>query len=337
MKHEMFIANAMRTPWAMHPDVLASYASSLVQKLAATPNADMTTIEAALAGVPRGRPVPARSAQGSIAVIPLHGAIMQRAGMMELCGGGTSTDTFGAAFREALADDSISQILIDIDSPGGSVHGIGELADEIYQARQQKPVVAFANSTAASAAYWVGSAASEFYMTPGGEVGSIGIVMAHRDLSEAMAKAGVKTTFISAGRFKTEGNPTEPLSKDALDYLKSRTADYYNTFTENVARGRGVSTSAVRNGMGQARMLGAKAAKAENMADGVMTFGDVIKKMQRGAGTTRIAMPQGSARPALRSAQLALAAQGYGASRKPSTSGSPSALQAAKNRLALLG
>lgn len=64
---------------------------------------------------------------------------------------------------------------------------MAELADEILAARVQKPVVAIANSLAASAAYWVGCSASEFYVTPGGEVGSIGVWQAHFDYSQALA------------------------------------------------------------------------------------------------------------------------------------------------------
>ena len=66
--------------------------------------------------------------------------------------GSASTQQFSAALRDALNDDTVSQILIDIDSPGGSVYGVAELADEILAARKQKPVVAIANSLAASAA-----------------------------------------------------------------------------------------------------------------------------------------------------------------------------------------
>ncbi|WP_052688250.1 S49 family peptidase [Xanthomonas sp. MUS 060] len=100
----------------------------------------------------------------------------------------------GAALRQALADDTVSQILIDIDSPGGSVYGVAELADQIQSARSIKPVVAVANSLAASAAYWIGCAAGELYVTPGGEVGSIGVWQAHFDYSQALAADGVTPT-----------------------------------------------------------------------------------------------------------------------------------------------
>lgn len=283
MKHAAFIAHALATPWALQREVLSAYAGVLARSV----TGDRLSL-ASLAGEPEasdgGRGRTAATRNGAIAVIPLVGSIMQRAGMMDLCGG-TSVQKFTAAFREAMADDTISQILIDIDSPGGSVYGVGELAAEIMQARATKPVVAVANSLAASAAYWVGCSASEFYCTPGGEVGSIGVWQAHEDWSAAMEEAGIKTTLVSAGKFKVEGNPYQPLDEEALGFMQSRVNDYYGAFVKGVAKGRGVPVDAVRNGMGQGRVLGADAALAENMIDGIATFDDVVKKMQRTART----------------------------------------------------
>jgi ClpP class serine protease len=121
--------------------------------------------------------------------------------------GGTSVQRFKQSLEAALADDKVTSIMLDIDSPGGSTDLIPEMAAQIRQARKQKPIVAMANTAAASAAYWLGSQASEFVVSPSGKVGSIGVFAAHTDVSEAEAKAGVKTTLISAGKFKTEMSP----------------------------------------------------------------------------------------------------------------------------------
>lgn len=284
MKHAAFLAHALATPWALQREVLAAYAAVLARKYAAPAAMDDGDV---VAGPVAARAAPAGQRQGAIAVVPLQGTVMQRAGMMEMCGGGTSVQTFTAAFRQALADETVGQILIEIDSPGGSVYGVGELFAEIYQARDVKPVVAIANSLAASAAYWIGAAASEFYVTPGGEVGSIGVWQAHEDWSKALEEAGVKTTLISAGKFKTEGNPYQPLDADAQAFMQSRVDDYYAAFTKAVAKGRGVPVDSVRNGMGQGRVLGADAALAANMVDGIATFDDVVKRMSRSSRTAQ--------------------------------------------------
>ena len=224
-------------------------------------------------------------AGNGIAVLPLYGMLTQRGNMVDDVSGpgSVSTQQFAASLRQALTDESVSQILIDIDSPGGSVYGVAELADELISARAQKPVIAIANSLAASAAYWIGACASEFYVTPGGEVGSIGVWQAHQDYSKAMDEAGVKTTLISAGKFKVEGNPYTPLDEDAQAFMQSRVDDYYAAFTKAVAKGRGVSIAQVRDGMGQGRVLGAEAALASNMVDGIASLDDVVRKMRRNA------------------------------------------------------
>lgn len=246
---------------------------------------------------------------GAIAVLPLYGVFTQHGNMMSAISGAVSIQQFTHALRDALADDTIGQILIDLDSPGGSIFGVAELAAEIYNARTQKPIVAIANSLAASGAYWIGSAAREFYVTPGGEVGSIGVSMMHEDWSKAMDKSGIKTTFVAAGKYKTEGNPYQPLDANARAFKQSRVDEYYAAFTKSVAKSRNVGIAAVRNGMGQGRVLGSDRAIAEKMVDGIATYDQVIKNMQRRAKVTRpVASSSASVANTLKSApRLALA------------------------------
>lgn len=209
MNPSLLVAECLATPWALMPERLHALAS-VVTRWSVGNAADPDTLkQIEIDRVAREirRASNAAPAPSGIAVLPLYGVITQRGNMVDAVSGPgmTSTQQFSAALRELVADKSVSQILIDIDSPGGSVYGVCELADEIMAARAQKPVVAIANSLAASAAYWIGCAASEFYVTPGGEVGSIGVWQAHQDFSRALDEAGVTTTLISAGKFKVEG------------------------------------------------------------------------------------------------------------------------------------
>ncbi|TDY23936.1 signal peptide peptidase SppA [Paraburkholderia sp. BL6665CI2N2] len=215
---------------------------------------------------------------GGVAVMGLVGIIRQHPAT-GLFGGGAGLTQFQQAFKAALADDSCASILIDVDSPGGSVYGVEELANEIYAARGKKRIAAVANSLAASAAYWIASAAGELYVTPGGEVGSIGVYAAHMDRSKQLRKAGIDTKLVSAGKFKVEGNPYQPLDEEARAFMQSRVDDYYSKFTRTVARNRGVSGLSVRSGMGQGRVLGAEAAKTAGMVDGIATFDDVVRRL----------------------------------------------------------
>jgi signal peptide peptidase SppA len=287
MKRSILISEFLSTPWALMPERLAAFAGVMSRWHAGEQASDevMAGIHSDRQAREIKRSAAMQAGGGQIAVLPLYGVVTQRGSMVDDVSGsgGASTQRFADALRQAISDPTISQILIDIDSPGGSVYGVAELAAEIYSARAQKPIVAIANSLAASAAYWIGSAASELYVTPGGEVGSIGVWQAHEDWSAAMEDAGVKTTLISAGKYKVEGNPYQPLDAEAQSFMQSRVDDYYTAFTKAVAKGRNVPVDQVRNGMGQGRVLGADQALAEKMVDGIMTFDEVVKKMQRDA------------------------------------------------------
>lgn len=221
----------------------------------------------------------ANSGPTNIAVIPIYGVIMHRPTMDLSGGGGFNIQNFRSQFQSALENPSVSAIVLDVDSPGGTVDGVEEMAKEIYQARSQKPVVAVANTMAASAAYYLASSASELAITPSGEVGSIGVYMVHFDKSEMAANDGVKVSIIKAGTHKAEGNPWEPLSEEAIASLQDHVNGHYNMFTSAVARNRGISVDAVRNGFGEGRTVMAKQAVKMGMADKMATLDEVLKQL----------------------------------------------------------
>ena len=307
MNKHLLVSEFLTTPWALMPERLQAMTAVLTRWSSDEPPSDETLFQVNADRVLRDtrKQFAAASAGSGIAVLPLYGVVTQRGNMVDdISGpGSTSTQKFTSALRHVLADDTVGQILIDIDSPGGSVYGVAELAAEIVKARAQKPVVAVANSLAASAAYWIGCSAGEFYVTPGGEVGSIGVWQAHFDYSKALEEEGVKPTLISAGKFKVEGNPYVPLDPEAQAFMQSRVDDYYNAFIKAVAKGRGVAVADVRDGMGEGRVLGADAALAAKMVDGVATFDDVLAKMQKAAVSQK---PPGASRLGQARAALAL-------------------------------
>lgn len=274
------IVHAIREmPWAMQPskiDAMCELIELRVQGIEIRSSEEFQNPVFAAGSVPSKN-------GGAIAVLPVFGVISQRMSMMDEISGGTSTEKLTAAFRAALNDSSVKAILLNIDSPGGSVYGVDELSTEIFKARGQKKVVAIANSLSASAAYYIGSSAEEFHVTPGGEAGSIGVYAAHFDQSKLLEAAGVKATLISAGKYKTEGNPYEPLSAEALAAFQSRVDDYYGMFLDAVARNRGTTAKKVAAGYGQGRVVGATEAVSTGLADRVSTFDQVLARM--GAGS----------------------------------------------------
>lgn len=283
------MAEFHRTVWGLLPETLAAL-QGVLYRWAAGDRLSQEEIRAAVGDAPEisaARRERARSmAPGSIAVLPVYGVIGHRASLVEDSSSGvnSSTEVLGTAFAALMADPAVAGVVLDVDSPGGSVYGVEQLAEQIFAARGAKPVSAVANSLAASAAYWIASAADELAITPGGEAGSIGVFAAHADRSKMFEAGGVKMTLVSAGKYKVEGNPYEPLGAEALGFIQSRVDDYYGEFVRAVARNRKDTQTNVREGYGQGRVLGAQAAVKANLADRVATLDQVVADMQTKLG-----------------------------------------------------
>lgn len=264
--------------WAIEPGslpLIAAFGRRVV--------ADVDDLQAALGA----EQPPSRSGGRGVAVMSLSGVIMPGPSLLgRLLGIGGGLQEFRANLRAAVADESVGGIVLDIDSPGGSTDQVTETAAEIRAARQIKPVVAVANSKAASAAYWLAAQADELVVTPSGQVGSIGVYGVHQDLTGALANEGITATLISAGKYKTEGNPLEPLTDEAREAFQALVNDVYGMFVADVAKGRGVTAASVRDGFGQGRMVTAKSAVTDGMADRVDTLDNVIARMARRPGGT---------------------------------------------------
>lgn len=150
------------------------------------------------------------------------------------------------ALSRGLADGNVRAIALIVDSPGGEVAGCFELADKIFAARGEKPIRAFAADHAYSAAYALASSATEIVVTRSGGTGSVGVVTAHVDYSEALANEGIKVTFVFAGAHKVDGNPYEALPDSVKARMQERIDRIYGVFTASVSRNRGVDEEDVR-------------------------------------------------------------------------------------------
>lgn len=178
------------------------------------------------------------------------------------------------AIERGLADANVKGIALVGDSYGGEVAGCFELVDRIYAARGQKPVRAFAHEYAYSAGYAVLSAADSLTVSRTGGVGSIGVVCAHVDISEAMKAYGMKITFIFAGKHKVDGNAYEPLPDDVKARIQVEIDECYAIFTSAVARNRAMDETAVRET--EALCFTAKKAVSNGLADSIGPLDDAV-------------------------------------------------------------
>lgn len=265
---EALLAELRCSQWAIRPEALRAIAKAITVG---------EELELSAAKGDRSK----RAGAGAVAVIPLSGVITPRGSLLQMLFGGGSGGLLGfrESFREAMGDDSIGAILLDIDSPGGSTDLVTETAAEIRAARGRKPIVALANTDAASAAYWIAAQADEIVVTPSGMVGSIGVFALHVDESKALENEGLDPTFISAGKFKTEGNPLQPLSDSAREHAQRVVDARYADFVADVAAGRQVPVDRVRKGFGEGRALTADDALAEGLVDRIDTFEATVSRM----------------------------------------------------------
>lgn len=261
--------DVLDTKWAMTPDAMTRLARDYSRR-GHMSKADID----AMTAEKEARAKPIRVASGRVARLNIYGIVSQYASWW-----GTSTETIGQQFDLLMTDKSVGAIVLNIDSPGGSVYGTKMLADKIFAARGIKPVYAIANSLAASALYWIGSSAEQFYVVPGGEVGSVGVYCMHVDWSKFNEDLGVNPTYISAGKYKVEGHPDAPLDEEARAAMQVSVNQYYEDFIAAVARNRNVKASDVRKGFGEGRCLKDEFALAENMVDRVCTIDELIDKL----------------------------------------------------------
>lgn len=215
----------------------------------------------------------------SIAVIGVSGPVSYRPNVFTALFGGAAITSLQGMFRQALADDSVKAIVMRYDTPGGEITGLSEFANEIMAARGRKPIIAQVDTMAASAGYHLAAAADRIEGIKSGVVGSIGIIAAHADLSGALEKDGVKVTIISAGKYKSEGTPTTPLTDEAHAAIQARVDEAYGVFVGDIAKFRGVSASDVRDGYGEGRAVSVAKGKALGLVDGISSLDDTVAKL----------------------------------------------------------
>jgi len=173
-----------------------------------------------------------------IAVIEISGVLIHRGGWIGQSSGQTSYEGIAAQIDAAASDPNVRGLALEIDSFGGEVAGIFDLADRIRVIRATKPVWAFVAEHAFSAGYALASQADRILLPRTGAVGSIGVVVMHADLSGELDQDGVRVTLIHSGRHKVDGNPYQPLPDAVRDDIQGEIDVLRFLFTETVAAGR---------------------------------------------------------------------------------------------------
>lgn len=248
---------------------LSQFAETPADQAAALEEASRESLESAYSATSRSEERKPFVFQDGLAIIPVHGALLNRFGGS--WGFATGYNAIRRQMNAALADDDVELLVFDVDSPGGEAAGCFELAEEIRASREIKPSIAVVDSLSASAGYALASAATRMVATPSSKIGSIGVVAMHIDMSGALDQAGIKVTLIEAPKdgMKTAGSPFRPLDADAKKEFQQGVDKTYDSFVELVAENRDMDDAAVRET--KARVFRADEALALGLIDEVKT------------------------------------------------------------------
>lgn len=300
----MRLIDIVTGPWAIQPEKLAEIVGIYETHLKGE-KIDVAAIEARL-----GQPLANSQAReyqmvDGVAIIAIDGPIAPKANLFTQVSGGASAQIVEQQVRDAAVDPAVRSILLEIDSPGGSVQGVPEVGAAVREAAMRKPVVAWTAGTMASGAYWIASQADRVFIgnATSPVVGSIGVVATHVDVSRAEQARGIKTTEITAGKYKRIASSYEPLSAEGRATIQDQVDAIYEGFVEAVAEGRDVSVRTVLSKMADGRVFIGKQAIDAGLADGVLSRDALLEQLASGEYAMRRASPNGTAGVAVPASQ----------------------------------
>lgn len=294
-----FVSSA---PWAVLPEVLDTIAeiASLPREIRQGRDVEgiLRQVEAARSArtglapealqARRGRPVDGAenlTLRGNVAVLSINGVVSRYSDFFTLFSGGATLESIAADFETAMNSPQVEAVLLEIDSPGGEAAGIAEFAAQVYAARGKKRCVAYVEDLGASAAYWIGAAASELVIGSTARVGSIGVLTPILDTTKAEESRGIKRFIIRSSQSpKKAPDPTSPEGQEQIRAMLDATAD---VFVGDIARYRGTTRKKVLEDFGQGDVLVGQAAVVAGLADRLGDFESVLAELQGKGGTSR--------------------------------------------------
>jgi capsid assembly protease len=285
------VPELLNSPWTITPEKL----TEMCVIYAAHRNGeskDLKAIEAAL-----GKPLQPGGAkpytvQDGIATIPLEGVLSKRMSLFSQISGGQSYQSFVSELQQAGSDPEVMGIIVTVDSPGGAVDGTQQAANAVYAMRSVKPICTLVNGEMCSAAYWIGSAASEAYISSDTDVvGSIGVVTQHVDTSAAEYLRGIKVTDITAGKYKRIASQHAPLTPEGRSSIEDQLDHVYGVFLGDVARNLNTDADTVHAKMGDGRVFRGQQAIDAGLVVGKMTLPQLMQKMKSQQGGANSGAP----------------------------------------------
>lgn len=276
-------------PWAMTQaalEAVLSFASRV--PLTPTDIAALHAGEAEAVSVRNGKPMEnTRSVKirDGVATIPVRGPIGRYASMFSDFSGGTSISGLATDLQAAFDNPAVRAIILDVNSPGGTVDGTGEMANLIYSARGRKPIVSYVGNLAASAAYYVASSADEVVIAPSASLGAIGVVAV---VNPTKTGPNAPLEFASSQSPKKRLDPSTEAGQADIQEQLDAIAD---VFIGDVAKFRGTTPETVANDYGQGSVKVGQAAVDAGLADRLGSYESLHSELAKGKRPGQISQP----------------------------------------------
>jgi len=220
----IIIQKVFSEPWLIMPQAHEAIQQSLLNHM---------LDPKAFAGLEeKSEEAPNLSAGSGVAYVQLYGVVGKHLSGIEMACGGCSLDKVSSELLAAANDPTIDKILLDVDSPGGTITGVPELAHLIREIKANKPIYAFTERMMGSAAMWIASACTNIIATPSSKVGSIGAYLAMVDNSAKMEKDGTKLLLFEAGAHKAIG--LRPPTEEETGMMQDRVEAIHEEFKSSI-------------------------------------------------------------------------------------------------------
>lgn len=267
------IEYVMSGHWAMEPATLERMID-VIERHAEGHKLSTDEIESRIKRSRGANPIPEMRIEDGVATIPIHGVIARHASAVGDVSSprGTSPQQIRADLRAAMGSPEVDHIVLDVDSPGGSVAGIADLADEVAAA--DKPVTAYVRDLMASAAYWIASGADKIVAAQTARVGSIGVYAVVHDTHHRDHAEGITRTVVSSGRVKG-GGAGGHVTGDQIANTREIVENLAQIFLGSVEARRGLSPEqmdAIKDGS----VYVAEDAHRHGLVDEIASMDDVL-------------------------------------------------------------
>ena len=221
-----------REPWAITPGAHESIKATLCNYLSGGHPGNLVA-----SGQPRAD-LPPQSLEvanaSGLAVIPVMGVIGKHLSMLETECGACDVDNISAQLDAAMSDDSVERILFLFDTPGGTITGVPELAEQIAEASARKDTIAYPDTMCCSAGYWLASQCNFIWTSQSAEIGSVGVYVALVDETARLEAEGIEVNAFYSGKWKLAGAPFKPLTEEEAERFQADVNKWHDRFKSAV-------------------------------------------------------------------------------------------------------